>query len=209
MKTKVKLTVAGITALAFGFAIYLGFVHKFADGVLGFRKLFPDKGKPDDSEKEEQKGDLPEGKGDTPQPTSDFPIAKGTKSANVKAIQDSLRGKFNSLAIVSDGDYGLKTETALNKIGYYSPISKSDFSNILAGKKKDVAKPEMPQAQADSLAMSVKVPKPNVRITKGGMDIIKNKYLAVMEQLKRAGYKMVRVDSKLSNTYDYYKAQKI
>lgn len=68
--------------------------------------------------------------------TDSFPITQGSSGNNVKLMQDALRNKFNELAISSDGIYGPKTEAALARAGYSSPISKVDFSSILLGKKK-------------------------------------------------------------------------
>lgn len=72
-----------------------------------------------------------------------FPLRVGMKGPNVKKMQDALRGKFNQLAVKSDGLFGVKTFQALKDIGYatlaQSTIPEETFNKILAGEKKSTA----------------------------------------------------------------------
>ena len=63
-----------------------------------------------------------------------FPLRPGMKGPNVKELQDSLRTKWNQLAVGSDGIFGVKTAKALREIGYgkslVDGVTREDIDNI-------------------------------------------------------------------------------
>lgn len=69
-----------------------------------------------------------------------FPIAKGMKGTNVKAIQTILNELYSaSPKLVVDGCFGTKTETALNKAIGRKTLTQTDYNSLAkAGNTKVV-----------------------------------------------------------------------
>lgn len=82
----------------------------------------------------------------TPKPKSapprndDFPLKKGSKGANVKALQQYLLSKLGASALGksgADGDFGTKTEDALKKAGLSTVIDETTFNVLTKGSSPD------------------------------------------------------------------------
>lgn len=75
-----------------------------------------------------------------PQRNDDFPLKKGSKGANVKALQQYLLSKLGATALGkggADGDFGSKTEEALKKLGLSSVIDETTFNVLTKGSSPD------------------------------------------------------------------------
>ena len=212
MTTKTKAIIGLASALSVSAAIYFGFVHKFKDGVTGFRKLFPGEGK---TEEEVPKGELTESKTEQDKPKEtpvmdkkEFPLYEGSRWKSVTELQRALQNKFGQVIAGAPSELlGKNTILALRNVGYDVPLSKVEYDNILAGKKKEVAKKEMTLAEANTLAKTVNYNSMG-RQTKAGADYQKGKLLAVGTKLKQAGYKLMIVKSIINPSAYYGKAEK-
>jgi len=61
-----------------------------------------------------------------------FPLQKGSKGTNVKALQEVLNSKFNA-KLTTDGSFGSKTETALKAATGKISITESEFNALKTG----------------------------------------------------------------------------
>lgn len=69
-----------------------------------------------------------------------FPLKKGSKGANVKALQEVLIDKLGKDALGksgADGDFGSKTEAALAKAGLPQSIDETTFNVLVKGSSPD------------------------------------------------------------------------
>ena len=72
----------------------------------------------------------------TPKPPTEFPLKKGSKGANVRALQDALISTYGKTILPkygSDGDFGKELVAALKKLKYPATISESLFHVITGG----------------------------------------------------------------------------
>lgn len=77
-----------------------------------------------------------------PKPKAEFPLKRGAKSANVKALQFALIATYGKTILPkygADGDFGKELATALKKLNYPSAISESLFHVITGGKVTDTS----------------------------------------------------------------------
>jgi hypothetical protein len=73
---------------------------------------------------------------------SDFPLKKGSKSDNVKALQNALIAKYGKSILPkygADGDFGTETLNALKKVNLPTTIDQSTFNVITQATKVDAA----------------------------------------------------------------------
>lgn len=103
------------------------------------------------SQSEDNEEDAPEFQSDnsasyTPKPkpaasrNDSFPLKKGSKGSNVKALQEVLIAKAGKDALGksgADGDFGSKTEEALKKIGLPVSIDETTFNVLVKGSSPD------------------------------------------------------------------------
>lgn len=71
-----------------------------------------------------------------------FPLKKGSKGANVKALQEVLIAKLGKDILGksgADGDFGSKTEAALKKAGLSISIDETTFNVLVKGSSPDPA----------------------------------------------------------------------
>ena len=72
--------------------------------------------------------------------SSVFPLKKGSKNAQVKALQQALIGKYGAAILPkygADGDFGTETAAALKKIGLPAIIEESTYYVIVQGSTGD------------------------------------------------------------------------
>lgn len=75
-----------------------------------------------------------------PSRNDSFPLKKGSKGANVKALQQVLLAKLGKDSLGkagADGDFGSKTEAALAKAGLPASIDETTFNVLLKGSSPD------------------------------------------------------------------------
>lgn len=75
-----------------------------------------------------------------PQRNDDFPLKKGSKGENVRALQQALISKLGKDALGkagADGDFGSKTEAALKKAGLPIAIDETTFNVLTKGSSPD------------------------------------------------------------------------
>jgi hypothetical protein len=73
-------------------------------------------------------------------PKSDFPLKKGSKSENVRLLQETLIAKYGKTILPkygADGDFGTETLNALKKAGLPSSITESTFNVLTQSSKVD------------------------------------------------------------------------
>ena len=76
----------------------------------------------------------------TPPRNDDFPLKKGSKGTNVKALQQYLLNKLGAASLGkagADGDFGSKTEEALKKAGLATVIDETTFNVLTKGSSPD------------------------------------------------------------------------
>jgi hypothetical protein len=77
-----------------------------------------------------------------PKPKAEFPLKRGGKSANIKALQFALIATYGKSILPkygADGDFGKELAVALKKLNYPSAISESLFHVITGGKVTDTS----------------------------------------------------------------------
>lgn len=70
----------------------------------------------------------------------DFPLKKGSKGANVKAVQQALIAKYGSSILPkygADGDFGSEMVSALKKAGLPESIDETTFNVLVKGSSPD------------------------------------------------------------------------
>lgn len=142
MNTAAKIGLVLILASGVGTGIYFGFIKKDADGKTWMDRMT--KPKEDKKEAEEEKKDTAPASPPpvTPQPSShvsdneSFPLEGGMRGPKVRALQMALINKFSIGIKGAPGPLGNNTKNAIEHAGYSLPISREDYDNILAGKKK-------------------------------------------------------------------------
>lgn len=75
-----------------------------------------------------------------PQRNDDFPLKKGSKGENVKALQQVLIAKLGKDILGkagADGDFGSKTEAALKKAGLPASIDETTYNVLVKGSSPD------------------------------------------------------------------------
>lgn len=77
-----------------------------------------------------------------PKRNDDFPLKKGSKGENVRALQQVLISKLGKDALGkagADGDFGSKTEAALKKAGLPNSIDETTYNVMVKGSSPDPA----------------------------------------------------------------------
>jgi hypothetical protein len=74
-------------------------------------------------------------------PTSDFPLRKGSTGAKVKQLQNLLntRKSITGITLIPDGDFGSKTQSALEKLGWPTVITEQHFELLTNTPAEDIA----------------------------------------------------------------------
>lgn len=70
-------------------------------------------------------------------PKSEFPLKKGSKGPLVRELQTAINVllPLPLVRLTVDGDFGTKTETALNTVHGYPIITKNDFDKLIVKSK--------------------------------------------------------------------------
>lgn len=88
-----------------------------------------------------------------PLANDEFPLKKGSKGENVKALQQALVAKYGKSILPkygADGDFGSELIVALKKVGLPAQINQSTFNVLVAGSSVDARKIAMDLYKAAS-----------------------------------------------------------
>ncbi|MCU0432524.1 MAG: hypothetical protein MUC87_03590 [Bacteroidia bacterium] len=74
-------------------------------------------------------------------PASDFPLKKGSRGAKVKQLQNLLntRKEITGITLTPDGEFGSKTQQALEKLGWPTVITEEHFQHLTVVPASDIA----------------------------------------------------------------------
>ncbi|MCA6437386.1 MAG: hypothetical protein IM600_03645 [Bacteroidetes bacterium] len=75
-------------------------------------------------------------------PKDAFPLSKGSKGANVKALQEALIAKYGKAILPkygADSDFGSEMVTALKKVGLPESVNETTFNLLVKGSSPDHA----------------------------------------------------------------------
>lgn len=146
MNTGAKVGIGILIATGVGAGIYFGFIKKDAQGKTWAQRLMEPSPKPVSTDPTikpvvEQPVTAPPPRPSSPNNES-FPLKKGMRGPNVRSLQTAIINKFSiGIAGGADGIFGSKTEAAVKNAGYTTPVSESDFNDIISGKRKSAAAP--------------------------------------------------------------------
>lgn len=140
-KKKRKAVLIGLGIAATGVAGYFGWQYlrqRKSQGDTGadFSYQDTDYSWPADTGTNTGSGSNSPGGTSAPIPTDSFPLKKGSRGPNVKALQDALIASYGASILPkygADGDFGSETEAALKKAGLPIPVTPTVL-NVLAAK---------------------------------------------------------------------------
>ena len=160
MNTGAKIGIGILVATGVGAGIYFGFIRKDSQGKTWAQRLMSPSEPPVQTDPTIQPvvdTVAPPPRPSAPSSNESFPMKKGMRGPNVRMLQTALINKF-SIGIQggADGAFGSRTEAALALAGYSTPVSESDFNDILAGKRKGSSTPSpvTPMASGSSVYVS-------------------------------------------------------
>jgi hypothetical protein len=131
------IILGGVLALGAGVGAWLVFFNKDENGNTKFQNWKNNSSAKDENEQKQETQQQQQQGAPSPIAVSGFPIEANTHNANTKNLQNALMNIWGQKISGAPSDYlGKNTMSALNKIGYDTPVSQADYTNILAHKSK-------------------------------------------------------------------------